>query len=77
MNKGYLTCIFIYVNPKYSELIDYVDGKLSYFYWYDKADKTVISKALTKKINKIFKTKQKKIKIYKKEYFHYKIQNSN
>ena len=52
--QGILNLYFKYVNPKYSELVDYIDGKLSYFYWYDKADKTIISKSLTKKINKDF-----------------------
>ena len=46
--QGILNLYFKYVNPKYSELVDYVDGKLSYFYWYDEVDKTIISKSLTK-----------------------------
>jgi hypothetical protein len=47
--QGILNIYFKYINPKYKELVKKVDGKLSYFYWYDKNDKTIITKALTKK----------------------------
>jgi len=47
--QGILNLYYKFINPKYNELIDYIDGKLCYYYWYDKADNTIISKALTKK----------------------------
>lgn len=47
--QGILNLYYKYINPKYNELIDYIDGKLCYYYWYDKAENTIISKALTKK----------------------------
>lgn len=46
--QGILNLYFKYIYPKYNELVKHVDGKLSYFYWYDKKDKTIITKALTK-----------------------------
>lgn len=47
--QGILNIYFLFIEPKFEELVEFIDDKLSYFYWYESEKKPIITKALTRK----------------------------
>ena len=47
--QGILNLYFTLKQKKYTQLVDFVDGKLSYFYWMINKQDIIITKALTEK----------------------------
>ena len=48
--QGILNLYFIFIKNNYQQLVEKIDGKISYFYWLLKDQEVMISKALTTKI---------------------------
>ncbi len=47
--QGVLNLYFLFINNKYVELENYINGKLSYFYWKLDKSEVIITKSLTQK----------------------------
>ena len=47
--QGVLNLYFLFINKKYLELENYINGKLSYFYWKLDKSEVIITKSLTQK----------------------------